>query len=77
LDDQALIPGQGRDFSLHYHVQIISGAHPVSYQEILGALSLGIKQLDCEIDHSPPSGAEDTSVWSYISTPPYVYIVLN
>jgi len=30
LDNQVLIPGRGRDFSLH-HVQINSGAHPASY----------------------------------------------
>jgi hypothetical protein len=34
------------------------------------ALSLGIKQLRCEADHSPPSSAEVKNVWSYTSTPP-------
>jgi hypothetical protein len=34
------------------------------------ALSLGVKQLEREADHSPPSSAEVKDVWSYISTSP-------
>jgi hypothetical protein len=39
-------------------------------QWVPGALSLGIKQLGHEADHSPPSSAQVKNVWSYTSTPP-------
>jgi hypothetical protein len=32
-----------------------------------GALSLGIKQLGCETDHSPPADAEVKNTWIYKS----------
>jgi hypothetical protein len=38
------------------------------------ALSLGVKWPDHEYGHSPPSSAEVKNVWSYTSTPPYVYM---
>jgi hypothetical protein len=38
-----------------------------------GALSLGVKQLEYEADHSPPSSAEVKNEWSYTSTPQYVF----
>jgi hypothetical protein len=39
-------------------------------QWVLGALSLVVKQLGHEVDHSPPSSAEVKNAWSYTSTPP-------
>jgi hypothetical protein len=33
-------------------------------------LSLEVKQLGHEADHSPPSSAKVKNVWSYTSTPP-------
>jgi len=39
------------------------------------ALFAGVKQPDREPDHSPPSGGEVKNTWSYISTPPYVFMV--
>jgi hypothetical protein len=39
-----------------------------------GALSPGIKQSEPETNHSPPSTADVTNVWSYTSTPQYVLI---
>jgi hypothetical protein len=33
-------------------------------------LSLGVKQVECEADHSPPPSAKVKNVWSYTSTPP-------
>jgi hypothetical protein len=41
-------------------------------QCVPGALSLGVKQLGHEADHSLPSSAEVKNGWSYISTPQYV-----
>jgi hypothetical protein len=39
-------------------------------QWILLALSLMVKWLGHETDHSPPSSAEVKNVWSYTSIPP-------
>jgi hypothetical protein len=39
-------------------------------QWVSGAFFLGVKQLGCEADHSPPSSAEVNNMWSYTSTPP-------
>jgi hypothetical protein len=47
-----------RDFSLLYHIQITSEAHPASYPIGLGALFVGVKQPGCEAHHLPPSSAK-------------------
>jgi hypothetical protein len=39
------------------------------------ALSLGVKRLGREADHSPPSTAEVKNAWNYTSTPQYVFMV--
>jgi hypothetical protein len=39
-------------------------------QWVPGALSLGVKRLGREADHSPPSSFEVKNAWSYTSTPP-------
>jgi hypothetical protein len=39
-------------------------------QLVPGALSLGVKRLGYEADHSPPSSAEVNNAWSYAFTPP-------
>jgi len=44
-------------------------------QEVPGALSPGVKQLEPEAEHSPPSSAKIKNEWSYTSTPPYVFMV--
>jgi hypothetical protein len=41
---------------------------------IMGDISLEVKLLGLEADHSPPSSAEVKNVWSYTSTPPYVFM---
>jgi hypothetical protein len=46
------------------------GATQLPIQWVPGALSLGVKQLWHEADHSPPSSAEVENAWSYISIPP-------
>jgi hypothetical protein len=45
-------------------------------QWILGALSPGIKWLEREADHSPPSNAEVKNAWSYTSTLPYAFMTV-
>jgi hypothetical protein len=39
-----------------------------------GALSLRVMWLGHEADHSPPSSAKVKNVWSYTSTPQYVFM---
>jgi hypothetical protein len=45
-------------------------------QLIPGALSLGVKQLGLEADHSPPTSAEVKKMWIYMTTPPYRSITI-
>jgi hypothetical protein len=64
-------PSRGWEFSLHYDIQTVSGAHPASllsngYQELFP----WVKRPGREADHSHPSSAEVKNMWSYISTPP-------
>jgi hypothetical protein len=42
-------------------------------QWVPGALSLGVKLLGHETDHSPSSSV-DVNVWSYTSTPQYTFM---
>jgi hypothetical protein len=46
-----------------------------SIQWVPGALSLGVKWLGREADHSPPCSAEITNALSYTSTPKYAFMV--
>jgi hypothetical protein len=39
-------------------------------QWVPGSLSLGVKRLGCEADHSPPSVPRSKNEWSCTSTPP-------
>jgi hypothetical protein len=55
--------------SFRHRIQTGSEAHPTSYTMGIGVLSLGTKRPGREADHSPPSSAEVTNAWSYISTP--------
>jgi hypothetical protein len=61
LDDRGSrvrFPAGIGNFSLHHRVQNGSEAHPASYPMVPGTLSLGLKRLWPEADHSPPSSAE-------------------
>jgi hypothetical protein len=57
------------NFSLFHHVKTGSGAHIASYPVGTGGSFSGVKWLECEADHSPPSSAKVKSVWRYTSTP--------
>jgi hypothetical protein len=46
----------------------------LTIQWVPGALSLRVKRPEREADHSPQSSAEVKNTWSYISTPPYVFM---
>jgi hypothetical protein len=43
-------------------------------QRVPGVLSLAVKRPGREADHSPPPSAEVKNVWSYTSTPQYVFM---
>jgi hypothetical protein len=43
-------------------------------QWVQGAVSLGVKRLEREADHSPPSNAEVKNEWSYTSTLRHAYM---
>jgi hypothetical protein len=43
-------------------------------QWVPGALSLGVKRLGREADHSPPSSSEVKNAWRNTSTPQYAFI---
>jgi hypothetical protein len=77
LDDWDSIPGRGRLF-LYYNIQTGPGAHPVSYPVSIlggGGLSLWVRQLGHEADHSPPSTVKVKNAWSYIYTRQYIFMV--
>jgi hypothetical protein len=42
---------------------------------LLGNLSPGVKWLECEADHSPPTSAKVKNAWSYTSIPQYIFMV--
>jgi hypothetical protein len=78
LDDWMIgvrFPAWAGKFSLHHHVQTVSGAHPTSYPMSTWAFSLGVKWPGRKADYSPPSSAEAKNAWSYASTPQYVFMV--
>jgi hypothetical protein len=53
----------------HHHVQTSSDRQAASYPMDTRALSTGIKWLEHEADHSPPSSNKVKNAWSYISIP--------
>jgi len=57
----------------HMHMYSITTLFPACQppiQWVPGALSLGVKQLGHDADHSPPSSTEVKNAWCYTSTPP-------
>jgi hypothetical protein len=65
-DDQASIPGCGSNFSVHYHIQTGSGAHPTFFCP----RGSGVKRPEREVVHSPPYAVEVKNTWNYISDLP-------
>jgi len=53
-----IFPDRGTDFYLRHRIQLTYGAHRVSYPMGTGAISTGVKRLEHEAVHSPPSSAE-------------------
>jgi hypothetical protein len=71
---QGSISSKGRIFFLHYHVQTDSVSHPASYPMGTRGPSPGLKQLEREADHLSISSDKVKNAWSFISTPPYVFV---
>jgi hypothetical protein len=44
-------------------------------QWVMEAFSLGVKQLGCEADISPPFSDEVKNAWNYTSIFPYIFMV--
>jgi hypothetical protein len=74
LDGRVRFPAV-QDLSLLHVVQTGSGTHPASNPMGTGGSFPGVKRPGREVDHSPPSSAEVKNTWSYISTPPYVFMM--
>jgi hypothetical protein len=76
LDDRGVgirVPGGSRIFTSPI-VQTGSVVHATSY--IIGTWGSfpGVKRPGREADHSPPTSAEVKKMWTYTSTPPYVFM---
>jgi hypothetical protein len=67
-------PGGATDFLLLQTILAGCGAHPALCPWVLDAVSLGLKQLACEAEHSPLQSVEPKIVWRYTSTPPYAFV---
>jgi hypothetical protein len=63
LDGRVWFPAGARDFSLLHSDHNASGAHPVSYPVGTRRFFPGVKRLEHETDHSPPSSAEIKNGW--------------
>jgi hypothetical protein len=75
LDDQGFESWQGLGIFLFTAMfRLALGLTQAPIQWVAGALSLGVKQLGHEADHSPPSSAEVKNEWCYTSTPQYTYM---
>jgi hypothetical protein len=46
-------------------------------QWVVGAFSLGIKQPECEANHSSPSSAKVKKCWSHTTTPPNAFMAFT
>jgi hypothetical protein len=58
LDCWGLIPRKGKIFLLSIAATPATGSTQPPIHWVLGALSLGVKKLEHEVDHSPLSSAE-------------------
>jgi hypothetical protein len=63
------IPRERRIFLFSKTAQTAPGAHPASYSIGTGVLP-GLKLLERDTDHSPPSSSQVKNEWSCTSTPP-------
>jgi hypothetical protein len=76
MDDRGSISSRAKDgkFSVCHHVQTGSGSNPASHPVGTGDLSLRVKRLGREADHSPSFSAEVKIVWSCTTAPYYIFM---
>ena len=67
--NQGSIPRKSKNFSFLQCIQIGGGVHPAPYSVGTGALTLGVKVVQCEAGHLSPSTAKFKHEWSYASMP--------
>lgn len=72
--DQCLVLCRSRDFSLLNWVQTDFGAHLAACPMGTAVCFPGIKRPG-EADYSPPVRVEVKYLWSYTSSPPYLFMV--
>jgi hypothetical protein len=64
---------RGTRFSLHSGQNSFGPTqHPSQW--VSDAISSGVKRLECEADHRPPSSAEVKNEWNYTFSSPYVFV---
>jgi hypothetical protein len=63
-----------QEFPFLHVVQTGSGVHSTSYPMGGEDPFPGIKRPGREADHSPPSNADVKKIWSYTSSPPYIFM---
>jgi hypothetical protein len=67
--------GRGKRNFLLSGVQTDTRAHPSCCPMGISDFIPGVNRQRRETDHPPPSSAEVKNMWSYISIPPYVFIL--
>jgi hypothetical protein len=67
-------PDRGKIFLLSTSSRPVLGPTQPPIQWVPRYLSLAVKQLGGEADHSPPTSAEVMNTWICMSAPPYVFM---
>jgi hypothetical protein len=74
LDDDYLIRGKGREFSINCYIHTPLGStQPPIWCGSRGSF-LVVKRLEHDADYFPTLSADLKNVWSYTSTLPYVFM---
>jgi hypothetical protein len=66
-------PGRVKNFHFTSSRPALGPIQPHN-QWVPEGLSPGVKRLEREADHSPPTSAEVKKMWIYTSTPPYAFM---
>jgi hypothetical protein len=69
-----LSPSRVKNFLYSTSSRSVLGSTQPPTQLVPGALSLVVKRLGGEADHSRPTSAEVKKMWIYTSTPPYAFV---
>jgi hypothetical protein len=78
LDGPDSIPGRGKTFLFSTASRSALGPTQPPIQWVPGALSLGVKQLGHDADHTPPSSAKVKNGEAILHSPTHLHgVVLN